>query len=218
MCHDCSMSERLVIDLWSDIVCPFCYLGSRQLELALERFEHRDSLDVVYHAFELDPGATESLVSLDELLATKYSMSVERSRALHERLSHQAAELGLTWALDQARPTNTLAAHRLIALATTQGCGPAMARRLHVAYFSDGLLVSDPDTLDQLANEVGVADATSLWSTDHFVADVRGDEEAAREIGISGVPAFVVDRAFLISGAQGVEPILDVLNRAWDRR
>ncbi len=212
------MAEPLRIDLWSDVVCPFCYLGSRQLELALARFEHRDDVELVHHAFELDPGATLSLVSLDELLATKYAMPLERSRAMHERLSQQAAAMGLTWSLDRARSTNTFDAHRLVALAATQDLGPAMARRLHAAYFSDGLVVSDRATLDELASEVGVSGSASLWAGDAFADDVRADEQLASELGISGVPAFVVDRKFLISGAQGDDPILEVLHRAWAER
>ncbi len=218
VCHDDLVTGPLLIDLWSDVVCPFCYLGSRQLDLALERFEHRDDVVVVLHAFELDPNATPSTVGLDELLATKYSMPLERSRALHDRLSQQAASMGLTWALDRARSTNTFDAHRLIALATTQGLGAEMARRLHAAYFSDGLLVSDSPTLDRLAAEVGVSGSSSLWSSDEFAEAVRADKLLAHELGITGVPAFVVDRSFLISGAQGVDAIVDVLVRAWSER
>ncbi len=218
MCHDDVVAEPLLIDLWSDVVCPFCYLGSRQLDLALERFEHRDDVVVVQHAFELDPNATPSTVGLDELLATKYSMPLERSRELHGRLSRQAASMGLDWALDRARSTNTFDAHRLVALATTQGLGAEMARRLHAAYFSDGLLVSDPAILDRLAAEVGVSGSSSLWSSDEFAETVRTDERLAHEMGITGVPAFVVDRSYLISGAQGENAILDVLIRAWGER
>ena len=218
MCHDDVVAEPLLIDLWSDVVCPFCYLGSRQLDLALERFEHRDDVVVVQHAFELDPNATPSTVGLDELLATKYSMPLERSRELHGRLSRQAASMGLDWALDRARSTNTFDAHRLVALATTQGLGTEMARRLHAAYFSDGLLVSDPAILDRLAAEVGVSGSSSLWSSDEFAETVRTDERLAHEMGITGVPAFVVDRSYLISGAQGENAILDVLIRAWGER
>ncbi len=218
MCHDDVVAEPLLIDLWSDVVCPFCYLGSRQLDLALERFEHRDDVVVVQHAFELDPNATPSTVGLDELLATKYSMPLERSRELHGRLSRQAASMGLDWALDRARSTNTFDAHRLIALATTQGLGAEMARRLHAAYFSDGLLVSDPAILDRLATEVGVSGSSSLWSSDEFAETVRTDERLAHEMGITGVPAFVVDRSYLVSGAQGEDAILDVLMRAWGER
>ena len=218
MCHHDVVAEPLIVDLWSDVVCPFCYLGSRQLDLALARFEHRDAVTVVHHAFELDPNASPSELSLDELLAAKYSMPLDRSRELHDRLSQQAAAMGLTWALDRARPTNTFDAHRLTALAASQGLGRPMAIRLHAAYFSEGLLVSDQSTLDQLATEVGVVGAASLWAGNEFADAVRTDERVAQEIGINGVPAFVIDRAFLVSGAQGEDAILDALNRAWASR
>jgi predicted DsbA family dithiol-disulfide isomerase len=217
--HDCRMSETFVIDVWSDVVCPFCYLGSRQLSQALEEFEHRDNVVLRHRAFELDPQApTDYNLTLDELLATKYGMPIERARSLNEKLESDASTLGMTWVMRDARPTNTFDAHRLIALASTQGLGHAMSERLFRAYFSEGQLLSDIPTLTALANEVGVSGVEELWQSENFTYDVRDDEVQAHELGITGVPTLLLDEKFMVVGAQGSTQILDVLQRAWARR
>lgn len=200
-------------------MCPFCYLGARQLTGALNRFEHREDVVLRHHAFELDPNSPASFDQpLDELVATKYSMPIERARELHRRLESQAEELGMTWSLAQAKPTNTFDAHRLIALSSHQGLGDEMSQRLFQGYFCEGRRLSDHDQLNALASEVGVLDAALLWDTDAFARDVRGDEASAQELGITGVPAILIDNKFMILGAQGADHILEVLRRAWARR
>lgn len=209
----------MTIDIWSDVVCPFCYLGSRQLSLALEAFAHRDEVDVILHAFELDPHSPVSFdLPLDELVAKKYDLPVEKARELHHRLESQALDLGMTWSLASAKPTNTFDAHRLIALSTSKGLGEAMSRRLFKAYFSEGLFLGDRLQLDELAREVGVTDARTLWASDDYSSEVRADEARAEELGITGVPAFLIDHKFMVLGAQGAEQIVNVLRRAWARR
>ncbi|MDE3043632.1 MAG: DsbA family oxidoreductase [Acidobacteriota bacterium] len=213
------MAETLFVDLWSDVVCPFCGLGRAQLDAAITSFEHGSAVVVRLHAFELDPRAHDaSDVSLEELIAKKYGRTVEEIRAHHRRLEAQAREYGFRWNFDRARPANTFDAHRLIALATTQDLGGAMISRLFRAYFEEGQFISDHDVLTALAAEVGVVGASDLWTSDDFVDAVRRDEATATELGLSGVPALVVDEKFLISGAQGVEAIRGVLERAWARR
>jgi predicted DsbA family dithiol-disulfide isomerase len=156
------MATTLSIDVWSDVVCPFCYLGSRQLELALADFAHADAVVVNHHAFELDAHARSDYdVSLAELVARKYGISVERSHELHANLTAQAKSLGVAMSFDLAKPTNTFDAHRLIALSATQGKSDVMSERLFRAYFGEGLLVSDHDQLNTLAEEVGVLDAAT---------------------------------------------------------
>jgi predicted DsbA family dithiol-disulfide isomerase len=213
------MTETLFVDVWSDVVCPFCYLGTRQLTGALDGFEHRDDVVERHRAFELDPHAPrDSGQTLDERLAQKYAMPIERARSLNEKLESDAAALGMTWSMKRARPTNTFDAHRLIALASTQNLGDAMSERLFRAYFSEGHLLGDTDTLSELANDVGVTDADKLWRGDDFAVDVRADEQEANELGITGVPTMLFDDKFMVVGAQGSEQILDVLTRAWARR
>ncbi len=213
------MPESFFVDIWSDVVCPFCYLGARQFAGALAGFEHRDDVVVRHRAFELDPGsASSSDLPLDELLAKKYAIGVDHARAINERLQDQARSLGMAWALERARPTNTFDAHRLMALAGDQGRGGEMGERLFRAYFSEGALLSDLQTLSALSDEVGVEGADQLWRSDAYADQVRGDELSAHELGITGVPSMLVDGRFMIVGAQGAEKILDVLRRAWARR
>jgi len=213
------MTEPFIIDVWSDVVCPFCYLGAHQLAAALERFEHREDVVIRHRAFELDPHAPADYgFNLDELVAHKYAVPLERARTLNQRLESDAAALGMTWSMARARPSNTFDAHRLVALASTQGLGGAMNERLFRAYFCEGVLLSDVAVLDTLAREVGVGGADSLLPTDAFSSEVRGDESTAQELGISGVPTLLLDGKFMVVGAQGSAQMLDVLERAWIRR
>ena len=213
------MSDPFFIDLWSDVVCPFCYLGARQLQLALDRFENVGDVVIRHRAFELDPKApTDYDLSLPELLAKKYSMPIERAKALNDRLEGEASVLGMTWSMKDARPTNTFDAHRVIALSVTQELDQVMSERLFRAYFCEGQLVSDRVVLTALANEVGVVGVEELWSSDAFSSAVRADEDDARELGITGVPSLLLDEKFMVVGAQCADQILDVLQRAWARR
>jgi len=219
VCHDSKVTESLSIDVWSDVVCPFCYLGSRQLLAALERFEHREAVVVRHRAFELDARAALSYdLPLALLVARKYQMPVERAHALHERLEGEARSLGMEWSIERARPTNTFDAHRVIAAASAQGLGARVSERLFRAYFCEGALLSDRATLNELADEVGVRGVERLWEGDDFRADVRRDEEEALELGITGVPSLLVDAKFMVVGAQGADQILSVLERSWRRR
>jgi predicted DsbA family dithiol-disulfide isomerase len=213
------VSEPFVIDIWSDVVCPFCYLGTRQLAEALSHFEHRDHVELRHRAFELDPSAKLHYdASLEELVAQKYSMPVASVQTMHVRMQGEARQLGMEWSLATAQPTNTFDAHRVIALASTQGLSDAMSERLFRAYFCDGELLSDHERLSELARDVGVTGADALWNGDAFAADVRADEAAAQELGITGVPCLLLDGKFMVVGAQGSHQILDVLRRAWSRR
>jgi predicted DsbA family dithiol-disulfide isomerase len=213
------MNDYLFIDIWSDVVCPFCYLGTRQLSSALERFDDRDHVRIRHRAFELDSSAPVDYdLSLPELLAKKYSMPVERARALNDRLESEAKALGMTWSMKDARPTNTFDAHRLLALASSQEKDGAMSERLFRAYFTEGLLLSDHQVLSSLASEVSVEDAESLWTSDLYAGEVRSDEARAMELGITGVPSLLIDGKFMVVGAQGSDHILEVLNRAQARR
>ncbi len=192
LCHDGSMSSEIFVDVWSDVVCPFCYLGYRQLHDALARFESADTVVVRHHAFELDPHAPlAQSITLDAMLAAKYAMPIERARALNDRVSNSACELGMTWSLASARPTNTFDAHRVIAHAAAQGRQDEMLERLFRAYFSEGQLISDATTLTSLALEVGVVGTEHVLEGNEFAEAVRHDEHLAAQIGITGVPALI---------------------------
>jgi predicted DsbA family dithiol-disulfide isomerase len=211
------MSDLLTVDVWSDVVCPFCYLGTRQLAHAIDLFEH--PVEVIPHAFELDPHAPASSdESLDELLSKKYQMPVEQAQAAHRRLHAQGQQLGIDFSFATVRRANSFDAHRLIALAASQGHATAMATRLFHSYFSDGLLISDRETLNALADQVEVKGAPDLWTSNAFVEEVRRDEVDAHNLGINGVPAFLLDQRVMVSGAQGVEALADALRQTWATR
>ena len=209
------------IEIWSDIVCPWCAIGKRRFESALERFDHRDDVEVVWRSFELDPTApAERPESLNEHLAAKYGMSVAQAAAMHQQMTATAAQEGLDFRFDRARPGNTFDAHRLIHLAAEHGLQDAMKDRLLTAYFTEGQPIGDISTLTRLAGEVGVDEvlAKETLSGDAFADAVRADEAEASALGISGVPFFVVDRRYGVSGAQPADLLLEVLDKAWSQR
>jgi predicted DsbA family dithiol-disulfide isomerase len=208
----------LKVEIWSDVVCPWCYIGKRRLESALERFDHRDEIEVEFRSFELDPFAQAGQdEGLDERLARKYGVDLEKARAMNARVTEAAAGEGLEYHLDIARPGNTFDVHRLIHLAAAEGRQAAMKERAMAAYFTEGRQIGDRDTLVDLAAEVGIDRdrARRALESDEFAAEVRADEREATELGITGVPFFVLDRRYGVSGAQPPEVMLGALERAW---
>ena len=205
----------LTVEIWSDVVCPWCYVGKRRIEKALAQFDHRDDVEVVWRSFELDPHAPpEREHSSAEHLAGKYGMTVEQAEGTNAQMTALAASEGLEYHLDRTRGGNSFAAHRLIQRAVEDGLQNAMKERLMRAYFTEGEAIGDRDTLIRLAGEVGVDGKAAL--TDQQYADaVRGDEELAARIGIHGVPYFVLNRRYGVSGAQPPELLLQALDKAW---
>ena len=213
------MSTVLRIDIWGDVVCPFCYLGKRQLELAVSQFDPTITVEIHHRAFELDVRAPEHYShSLAELLSKKYGMTVEQAETQNARMESAAAKLGMAWNLDRCQPSNTFNAHRLIALAASQDLQDAMIERLFQSYFCEGGRPADRDLLVALATEVGVTDAIATLESDRFADEVRRDELDANERGITGVPSILIDGRFMVMGAQGADEILSVMERAWARR
>jgi predicted DsbA family dithiol-disulfide isomerase len=208
----------LTVEIWSDVVCPWCYIGKRRFEAALERFDHREDVTILWRSFELDPEApTEVQGSASERLAAKYGMSLERADQLHAEMTERAAADGLEYRLDLAQGANTFDAHRLIHLAATYGHQAAAKERILRGYFTEGANLSDPETLVRLVGEVGVeeAEARDVLATTRFAEDVREDELLASQLGVQGVPFFVLDRRYGVSGAQPPEVLLQALEQAW---
>jgi predicted DsbA family dithiol-disulfide isomerase len=208
------------VEIWSDVVCPWCYVGKRNFEAALSRFEHRDDVEVIWRAFELDPSApAEREGDYAAHLARKYGMSVEQARKMIETMTATGAKAGVALDFDRARPGNSFDAHRLIHLAGRQGVQDAVKERFLRATFTDGEPIGDRDALLRLAVEAGLpqADALSVLENDAFAAEVRAEESLALELGISAVPFFVIDRTFGIPGAQPPDVILGALERAWEK-
>lgn len=209
------------VEIWSDIACPWCYIGKRRFEAALAEFEQRDDVHVTWRSFELDPGAPhERTGDRAERLAQKYGMTVEQARAAEQQLTDVAAGEGLGFRFDIARSGTTFDAHRLVHLADTRGLQDEMKERLLRAYFTEGELMSDRDTLVRLAVEVGLdeQEVRELLGGERYAAEVRDDERTASELGISAVPTFVVARQLGASGAQPPDALLELLRQGWARR
>ena len=209
------------VEIWSDIACPWCYVGKRRFEAALAAFEQRDAVSVTWRSFELDPGApAERVGDHAEHLARKYGMTVEVARARHAQMTEVAAADGIDFRFDLVRGANTFDAHRLVHLGAAHGAQDATKERLVRAYFSEGELVSDHATLARLGVEAGLPEdeVRETLATDRFADDVRDDERTAASLGITAVPFFVVDRAFGASGAQSPDILGELLRRAWEAR
>src|SRR4051794_329704 len=185
----------LSVDIWSDVVCPWCYIGKRRFEAALDRFPQRHEVEVTYHSFELDPDAPARHDRPGpERLAEKYGVSLEEAQAMNDRVTAIAAEDGLAYRLDIARGGNTFDAHRLLHLALEHGVQPEVKERLMQAYFTEGEPISEPETLVGLAASAGVPadEARDVLAGDRFTAEVREDEHLGAQLGIRGVPFFVL--------------------------
>jgi predicted DsbA family dithiol-disulfide isomerase len=209
------------VEIWSDIACPWCYIGKRRFEAALARFEHADDVRVTWRSFELDPSApAERTGDRATRIAEKYGITPERAREMEQHVTEMAAGEGLEFRFDVARSGATFDGHRLVHLAAEHGLQDQMKERLLRAYFTEGGLMSDPETLVALAVEVGLpeAEARQTIASDRFAEDVRSDERLAGELGISAVPTFVVDRALGASGAHPPEELLALLRQGWESR
>jgi len=206
------------IEIWSDVVCPWCYIGKRRFEQALAQFEHAGDVEVVWRSFELAPNAppvrTESHA---EHLASKYGVSAAQVEAMDDRLIGEAHKEGLDFHLAESKGGNTFDAHRLIHLAAGTGRAGEMKERLMRAYFTEGVAIGERAELVRLATEVGLdeAEVKGMLSSNGLANEVRADEARARAFGISGVPFFAIDERYGVSGAQPADVLLDVLQQAY---
>ena len=209
------------IEIWSDIACPWCYVGKRRMEAALREFPHAGEITVTWRSFELDPDAPAERAGEGAAhLADKYGMTLEQARASQGQLAATAAADGIVMDFARQRMGNTFDGHRLVHLAAEHGLQDAMKERLLRAYFTEGALISAHATLAALAAEVGL-DADEVRATlqsDRFADAVRADEQDAAQLGISAVPTFVVDRALGASGAHPPAELLAFLQQGWERQ
>ncbi|MDF2881427.1 MAG: disulfide bond formation protein DsbA [Clostridiaceae bacterium] len=204
------------IEVWSDFVCPFCYIGKRRLETALNNFEHKDEVELVFKSFELDPSAKKKYgENINELIAQKYGITVEKAKESNDQLVEQAKAVGLKYNFDDLIPTNSFDAHRLAHYAKSEGKMNELAERIFKGYFVDSLNISDDKVLAALAGEVGLDSekALRILESDQYSAEVRNDEESASKFRVGGVPYFVFDNKYAVSGAQPTDLFLDVLNK-----
>ncbi|WP_040208812.1 DsbA family oxidoreductase [Neobacillus jeddahensis] len=208
------------IEVWSDYVCPFCYIGKRRLEEALEQFPHKDQVVVEFKSFELDPNSPKnSGENIHEVLAKKYGISVEQAKQANHDMRKNAATVGLTFHFDEMKPTNTFDAHRLAKFAKTQGKEPALSEKILHAYFTDSKNIGDHETLADLAEDSGLNRQESLHvlqDTTAYANEVRADEGIAQQYQIGGVPYFIINSKYAISGAQPLETFKGALQKVWE--
>ncbi|WP_028547765.1 DsbA family oxidoreductase [Paenibacillus sp. UNC451MF] len=207
------------VEIWSDIMCPFCYIGKRRFEAGLEQFAHKEEVEIVYRSFELSPDSPkDSANNVHEMLASKYGMSVEQAKAMNADVGKQAEAVGLDFQFDTMVLTNTFDAHRLIQFASQQGKGKEVAEMLFKAYFTDSSHVGDHETLIEIAEQAGLSreETAAMLAGNQYSEEVRADEEEARQLGVNGVPFYVINRKYGVSGAQPSEAFLQVLQKVWD--
>lgn len=204
------------IDIWSDVRCPFCYIGKRKLEKALAQFEHKDSVVIEWHSFELDPNA-ETLIGVDayDYLAERYDRDREWSIETHDRVAESAAQVGLTFNFDKAIMANSFDAHRLIQMAKGIGAAGEAEELLFKAHFTDGLNIADHAVLIEIGKQCGLGglEVEMMLKSKDYTEEVRHDEDIAQQIRVKGVPFFVLEGKLGISGAQEPEVFLDAMNK-----
>jgi predicted DsbA family dithiol-disulfide isomerase len=208
--------DPIQVEVWSDLVCPWCYLGKRRFQKALDRFPGRDGVQVRWRSFELEPRSPVEPVDLAAGLVTRFGMSADEAVERNRHMTELAAADGLAYRLDIARLGNTFDAHHLTHLADAEGRQGEAVERLFSAYFCEGKAISDRATLVELAGEIGLdqADVAAALESDLLAPQVRSDEREASELGIGAVPFFVFDRRYAIAGAQPPELFLQGLERA----
>jgi predicted DsbA family dithiol-disulfide isomerase len=212
--------SKVRVDIWADVACPWCYIGKRQLDRALGRFAHRDRVEIVWRAFELDPMAPRAADGAPrgvEQLARRYGMPVPQAQALIDDVTEAGRRAGVELRLDRMRASNTFDAHRLLQLAARCGKQGALVERLLRAMHVEGRAIGEREVLAELAHQVGLggAEVGAVLDGDRFAAEVRRDESVARQLGITGVPFHVFGGRFAVSGAQPAEMLVGALERGW---
>lgn len=207
----------MIVEIWSDIACPWCYIGKRRFERALATFDGAADVAVTWRSFQLDPSIPKGVRRDHDLaLAEKFGTSSEHVRAMNERVTALASDEGLDYHFERYVTVNTFDAHRMTHLANAHDLGPAMHERLLHGQFVEGAILDDPETLVRLAEEVGIGGdaAREVAESDAYADDVTDDIRQAHALGVTGVPFFALDRRFGISGAQATELFTSALKRA----
>lgn len=216
MCSYLRSGALMQVEIWSDVVCPWCYIGKRRFEAAVRQFEGRKDVEVVWRSFELDPSAPKATdKDMATMLSDKYRMSKEKAMESIANITNLASSEGLEYHLESAKMGNSFDAHRLLQLASLKGLGDAMKERLLKAYFTDSMEISSQEVLVEIGTEVGLdaVELREMYAGDYMAQDVRNDEALASKYGITGVPFFVFESKYGVSGAQATEVFVEVLNK-----
>jgi predicted DsbA family dithiol-disulfide isomerase len=214
-------NKTMTIEIWSDVMCPFCYIGKRHFENALAQFEHRDQVNIVWKSFQLDPTMTYVPgKSMDQMLAEKKGWTLEYAKEMNAYVVDMAAKSGLKYNMDIAVPANSFDAHRFTHFAQSKGKQDAAEEALFNAYFCQGKNVSDAAVLAELGVSIGLdgQEILDMLKTNQFKAEVEQDLYEAQQVGARGVPFFVLERKYAISGAQPVDTFVSALNQMWSEQ
>ncbi|WP_460948579.1 DsbA family oxidoreductase [Spirosoma daeguense] len=206
------------VEIWSDVMCPFCYIGKRKFEAGLAQFANKKDVNIVWKSFQLNPAMkTEPNKSINQYLAEVKGWSLEQATQMNDRVTDMAREVGLDYHFDRAIVANSFDAHRMVQLAKKHGLGDAAEERLFRAYFTEGKNTADHATLLELGTDVGIdADELSkVLASDNYSDAVRHDIYEAQQLGVRGVPFFVINRKYAVSGAQAPETFQGALETAW---
>ena len=210
----------MIIKIWSDIMCPFCYIGKRNFENALAQFGRADELEIEWKSFQLDPTIPKMKQRVDvyEYLATSKGISIEDSKAMHENVVRMAKSVGLEYNFDRAVIANSFDAHRLIQFAKSKGLGNEIEETLFAAYFTNGLDMSNLDTLIEIGSSIGLSpvELETILHSEDFSSEVQNDILEAQKYGVRGVPYFVLDDKYAISGAQPSSVFLEALEKMFN--
>jgi predicted DsbA family dithiol-disulfide isomerase len=210
--------DKMKIEIWSDVMCPFCYIGKRRFEDALQNFEHKDKVEIEWKSFQLNPDLkTDPSLNITQYLADAKGWTFEYAQQLNNRVTEMAAEVGLTYAFDKALVANSFDAHRFAHLAKQHGFGDKAEEALFRAYFTDGRNIADHETLIELGVEMGLneTEIKQMLQTEAFAEDVKHDIAEAGYLGIRGVPFFVMNGKYSVSGAQMVPVFSETLEKSY---
>ena len=206
------------VEIWSDVMCPFCYIGKRRFEDALQHFEHKDDIEVEWKSFQLNPGLeTDTSININQYLADKKGWTLEYAERMNAHVTEMAAEVGLAYNFDTAVVANSFNAHRFSHFAKKNGLGIEAEEALFKAYFTDGKNIDDAETLIELGTELGLdaANARQVLKSGTFADEVKRDIAEAQYLGIQGVPFYVMNNKYAVSGAQAVPVFEQTLQRAY---
>ena len=206
------------VNIWSDVRCPFCYIGKRKFELALEKFPHKDQVEVTWRSFQLDPALeTQKDVNIYDYFSKVKGVSTAQAREMFNNVTEIAREVGLDFNLEESIVANSFKAHRLIQLAKSKGLGNEIEEALFIIHFTEGKDIDDDETLLETGISVGLNkdEVKEMLDSNAFSREVKQDEEAAQTIGVRGVPFFVFNDKYAVSGAQSPDTFLQVLEKSW---
>ncbi|MBR9776734.1 MAG: DsbA family oxidoreductase [Cytophagales bacterium] len=211
------MHKKMKVEIWSDVVCPFCYIGKRRFEKALNDFHQKDQIEVIYRSFQLNPDIqTDTNKSVEQYLSESKGVTLNKATEMTQYVTEQAASEGLGFHMENAVVANTFRSHRILQLALSQGRQQAMKERLLKAYFIEGKNIDDIDILTGLSHEIGLLYVEDTLQNDNFSNEVKRDILESKQLGIQGVPFFVFNRKYGISGAQDTKVFAEAINQSFN--